>query len=166
MKINCFVQRTIAWILWSMISAFGLFLFAWLLIAERDPFCLIALIFPTFASLLLALFLYEYPNVSLDGEGVHTKWWLRSKFYPWKDIRQVGISCFCPRGYYINRLVLVRADCSKRGYRDFVFHMRNFGKLIYISAKPDIVHYVRSCYGPLDFDLTDGGGEQSTVINK
>ena len=164
MKFNRQVRRTVAWIAWSVFGGTGSFLFFRLLIIERDPYGFLVLIFPVFSSFMLALFLYEYPNVSLNEQGVRVKWWLRTRFYPWGDIRQAGIICFYPRGYYVNRLVLFRTGCSKRGYRDFLFHLKNFGKLIYIPAKPDSINFVRSCYGPLDFDLTDGRAEESVEV--
>ena len=166
MKINRCVQRTIAWFVFCLYSGIGLFAFFWTTVAEREPYGLFALIFSLFAFLLLLLFLYTYPKVSLDQQGIFVKWWFRTCYYPWGDICQVGISCFYHNWVYSNRMVLVRSDCSKRGYRDFFFHLRNFGKLIYIPAKTDIIHYVRSCYGPLDFDLTDGKLEQSIVVDE
>ena len=166
MKFNRYVQRTLAWLVFGVYSGIGWFVLFWMLVAERDLYGLLALIIPFFASLLLSLFLYTHPRVSLERQGVRVKWLFRTRFYLWDDICQVGISSFFRTWYYTNRLVLVRTGCSKRGYRDFLFHLRNLGKLIYIPAKPAAVDYVRSCYGPLDFDLTDGGGEQSTVIDE
>ena len=166
MKFNRYIQRILAWLVFGVYSGIGCFVFVWMLVSKRDLYGLLALIFPIFATLLLSLFLYTHPRVSLERQGVRVKWLFRTWFYLWDDICQAGISSFFRTWYYTNRLVLVRTGCTKRGYRDFLFHLRNLGKLIYIPAKPTAVNYVRSCYGPLDFDLTDGGGEQSTVIDE
>lgn len=165
MKVNRYVQRTFAWIFWSVFNGLGFCLLFWMLFAKRDPYGFLALIYPVFAFLMLALILYEYPKVAFDRKGVHVKMWFCTRFYPWGDICQVGISSFFRTWYYTNRLVLVRTGCSKRGYRDFMFHLRNLGKLIYLPAKPDMIAFVRSCYGPLDFNLPDGKIEESIIMD-
>jgi hypothetical protein len=162
MKIYRRFCRICAWLIWFLLLSVGLVGF-FSVGREYWWYPLLSLIFPIFGTVLVTIYLYGHPKVLLRQEGVCVKWWLRTRFYPWSHICQVGISCFYPKGYYINRLVLVRTGCSKRGYRDFLFYLRNFGKLIYIPARPYITNFVRSCYGPLDFDLTDGRVEQSIV---
>jgi hypothetical protein len=165
MKINRYLMRICAWLTWGLCFAAGLTVFV-VSLGQNWWYPLFALIFPILGTLWTAALLYWYPKVQLRQDGVCVKWWLHRCFYPWSDICQAGVSCFYPRGYYINRIVLVRAGCSRRGFRDFMFHLRNYGKLVYLPAKPDIIKFVRSCYGPLDFDLTDGRIEQSTVIEE
>ncbi len=166
MKIYNQVRRTVAWCLWCAISTFGLAVCFFMFIREGNPQCLLGQIFPAFASLMLVVFLYENPKISLEPQGVRVQWWFQTHFCCWDDFQQAGVSCFVPHGYYINRLVLVSNGCSKRRCDDKSFHLRNFGKLIYISAKPEVIAFVRSCYGPLDFDLTDGKVEQSIVVDE
>ena len=166
MKFNRYVQRTLAWLVFGVYSGIGWFVLFWMLVAERDLYGLLALIIPIFASLLLSLFLYTHPRVSLERQGVRVKWWFRTRFYSWNAICQAGVSCFVPRGYYINRLTLVPDGCSKRKYRDWLFYLRNFGKLIYIPYTPQTRNFVIAHYGPLDFNLADGAFEGSVFTDK
>jgi hypothetical protein len=164
-KYNQYVNRIFSCLGCGALGCFGLFALCELLVVRQDATGWIALSYIALACFWLVLSLYAYPKVSMDQQSVCVKWWFRTHFYSWGDICQVGISCFMQRNFgYTNRLVLVPSGCSKRGYRDYLFHLRNFGKLIYIPVKPGIVDFVCSYCGPLDFDRTDGRAEESVEV--
>ena len=112
---------------------------------------------------LLWVKLYHFPEVILGETGVFVRVLWRKRFYYWNEIKQAGI-LFCPgRGIPYERLYFVTPKGSKRRHKDHLFRIRNVGKLIMIPAKMEIRNYVVSHYGPLDFDLSYGKAEQSTV---
>ena len=167
MKIYHRGWRLLGWLIWGVAVSLGL-VDVGMMIRDREPWwiVLLMLIFPMGGTLIAFPILYWYPRVDLQPQGICVKWWFRTRFYSWNAICQAGVSCFVPRGYYINRLTLVPDGCSKRKYRDWLFHLRNFGKLIYIPYTPQTRNFVIAHYGPLDFNLADGAFEGSVVTDK
>lgn len=104
---------------------------------------------------LLVIFIYsKYENAvgELTEEGVYVRHFLRKRFYAWTDMKQAGILWRnASKGSYLE-LILVKPGGSLRKEGDEMFLWRNAFRLIHIPYHEELVHYVISCYGPLDFD--------------
>ena len=147
-------------VMWSLPMFFFL-----LLIVETFPEALPVLAVQAVWSLLLYIGFLQYPRILLFEEGVQVRVLFRKRLYAWKDIVQAGIVWRLVRSGYTNDFVLLKQGGSCRRYKDKTFLMRNFGKLIHIRATKDVCDFVINHYGPLDFDLTDGQGENSAVMD-
>ncbi len=103
------------------------------------------------------------PILELTEDGICSRVLFRKRFYLWSDIIQVGI-LWKPGLAFCNRLVLLPKGGSPRRYQDKTFVLRNLFRLIWIPQyDAQVLDYIRSHYGPLDFDRTDGCREQSIV---
>ena len=147
-------------VMWSLPMFFFL-----LLIVENVPEALPVLAVQAVWSLLLYFGFLEYPRIMLLEEGVQVRVLFRKRLYAWKDIVQAGIVWRLVRSGYTNDFVLLKQGGSCRRYKDKTFLMRNSGKLIHINTSKDVRDFVIRHYGPLDFDLTDGQGENSAVMD-
>ena len=95
---------------------------------------------------------YETAMGEVTEDGVYVRHFIRKRFYAWKDIRQAGILWrHASKGSYLE-LILVKPGGSLRKEGDEMFLWRNAFRLIHIPYREKLVHYVISCYGPLDFD--------------
>lgn len=94
---------------------------------------------------------YETAMGELTEEGVYVRHFICKRFYAWKDIRQVGILERSGRNRYL-QLILVKPCGSLRKEGDEMFLWRNAFRLIHIPYSEQLLHYVISRYGPLDFD--------------
>ena len=154
------IVRLVFWLMWSIPMAFFT-----VLIVEFFPEALYSLVIQAVWTLLLYPVLCEYPRVVLLKEGVQVRILFRKKLYPWEDIFQAGIAWHVGRSGYYNDFVLVKRGGSRRRYKDKTFFLRNMGKLIHIRNSKDVRDFVIQHHGPLDFDLTNGQGENSIVTD-
>ena len=152
------IARLTFWLMWSIPMGFFT-----VLIFDFFPEALFSLAIQAVWTLLLYPLLWEYPRVVLLEEGVQVCILFRKKIYSWEDILQAGIVWHLGRNGHYNDFVLVKRGGSRRRYRDRTFLLRNFGKLIHISTSKCVRDFVIQHYGPLDFDLTNGQGENSIV---
>lgn len=104
---------------------------------------------------LLVIFIYskyETATGELTEDGVYVRHFIRKRFYAWTDIKQAGIFWRnASKGSYLE-LILVKPSGSPRKEGDEMFLWRNAFRLIHIPCSEPLLHYVISCYGPLDFD--------------
>lgn len=108
--------------------------------------------------------MYYTPVVELTPEGIHYRVMFKKSFYPWAQIKQVGILPVYYRYGKFPGIVAVKPNGSKRKYKDKTFQLRNYGKLIHIGATEENINLVRKYYGPLDFDLYNGRSEESVLV--
>lgn len=148
---------------WS--SRIGRFLFGLLMLAfclgligvaldEGKDFSEYGMFSVIISAALLLIFCYskyETATGELTEEGVYVRHFICKRFYAWKDIRQVGILERSGRNRYL-QLILVKPCGSLRKEGDEMFLWRNAFRLIHIPYSEQLLHYVISCYGPLDFD--------------
>ena len=106
------------------------------------------------AALLLIFFYSKYETATgeLTEEGVYVRHFLRKRFYAWSDIKQAGILWRNASKSSYLQLILVKPGGSLRKEGDEMFLWRNAFRLIHIPYSEQLLHYVISCYGPLDFD--------------
>ncbi len=104
---------------------------------------------------ILAILFYtkhETATGELTEKGVYVRHFIRKRFYAWKDIKQAGLLWrSASKGSYLE-LILVKPTGSLRKEGDEMFLWRNAFRLIHIPYSEQLLHYVISCYGPLDFD--------------
>ena len=100
---------------------------------------------------MLIYSLYEHPNGTLTEEGIYVRHFFVQRFYRWSDIRQVGILDRDGRPSYY-QIVLVKPCGTLRTPETKAFLFRNQFRLIHIPYSESVLHYIVSCYGPLDFD--------------
>ena len=112
-----------------------------------------------FWSIIANMILRSCPSVELTAEGITVRVLIKKQFYKWTDIKQAGILYRFGRGIWYNQMVLLKGNGSCRRYQDKTFLLRNIGRVIPMEATPKIREFVISCYGPLDFDLSDGKEE-------
>ena len=110
----------------------------------------------------------EASEITLTEEGIRMKTFFKARLIPWQEIRQAGVLWLSARSGHYNDLVLLRKDGSPRKYQDKTFLLRNefcLGfRLIHLPCTPESLAFVRKCYGPLDFNLADGRGEQHSIV--
>ena len=117
------------------------------------------------ALVLMYRILTDVATGELTNEGIHIRVFLLRRFYPWDSIRQAGVLWRMGRGWRYNDLVLLKPGGSPRRYRDWSFSLRNCFRLICLGDSPALREYVIRHYGPLDFDLSDGRSESSTIVD-
>ena len=100
------------------------------------------------------------PVLTLEETGVYVRFFFKTRFIPWGDIRQAGILRTFMRYGYVKDPVLLLPEGSPRRYRDKTFALRNFGKLIHLPDSDEIRVFVVRHYGPLDFDLWENPKEE------
>ena len=109
-----------------------------------------------FAGLLFALMVYGWYETApgrLTEEGVYVRFFIRKRFYAWKDIQQAGILLRNGKqSFYELILVKPGGALRKEGEGETRFILRNLFRLIHIPCREPLLHYIKSCYGPLDFD--------------
>ena len=118
-----------------------------------------------FISVPLFVTFYSVPFVWLSADGIYVRALFRKRYYPWDSIKQAGILYCMGRGMWYNEIALLKANGSPRRYKDKTFLLRNIGRKIRVSYSEDAKNYIIRHYGPLDFDLSDGREEKSTVID-
>lgn len=114
--------------------------------------------------LLMELALRDGPLVYLTEEGVWVRVWLRKRFYPWTQILQAGI-LYRPnyRGDR-NWPCLLLPGGSKLREQDRYFHLRNYGRVVWIHNSPEVLEFVKAHYGALDFDLSRKPDEWGRIV--
>lgn len=104
--------------------------------------------------ILAVLFYSKYETAAgeLTEAGVYVRHFLRKRFYAWTGIKQAGVLWrHASKGRYLE-LILVKPGGSLRKEGDEMFLWRNAFRLIHIPYSEQLLHYVISYYGPLDFD--------------
>lgn len=96
---------------------------------------------------------YETAAGKITDEGVYVRFFIRKRFYAWEDIQQAGILLRNGKQSFYE-LILVKPGGSlrKEGEGETRFILRNLFRLIHIPYREPLFHYIKSCYGPLDFD--------------
>ena len=113
---------------------------------------------------LTMCFCFSTPVLTMEERGIHIRFFFKTRFIPWGDIRQAGILRTFMRHGYVKDPVLLLPEGSPRGYRDKTFALRNFGKLIHLPASDEIREFVIRHYGPLDFDLWNNPKEERGAL--
>lgn len=92
-------------------------------------------------------------------------WW--RSLERWEQVIQAGVTRVADRGDHGDYLLLTLEGGTPKsramGFRDW--KNANGGKCEYVPAGKELRELVKRCYGPLDFDLSDGRGEQSVVVD-
>ena len=91
---------------------------------------------------------------------------------PWSNVIQAGAYLMAfPRSgrgkWYSKRLGLTfkGGHPMRRSENPLCWALRNMRTCVDASYSEDLEELVRKCYGPLDFDLSDGQSEQSIVVD-
>lgn len=89
-------------------------------------------------------------------------WW--HSLESWDQVVQAGITKVADRGDHGEYLLLTLEGGTPKtramGFRDW--KNANGGKCEYVPASEELRELVKRCYGPLDFDLSDGRSEQAS----
>ena len=115
-------------------------------------------------------YLYCFPHLRLSADGIAAKTFFRTHRYTWEQFIQAGVLSIVVgkenSGCYVNHLVLLKADGSKRKAHDTWFPIRNLGRLVYLPDTAEVHQWVKRYYGSLDFNLRNGRAEQSFFIEE
>ena len=88
------------------------------------------------------LLMHCIPVVTLEGDGIRVKKFVKTHFHPWNDVERAGYQW--TRGAHATK------------YKDLVLVLRNTGEMIHLPPLSEEVRlFVESHYGPLDFDRTE-----------
>lgn len=117
---------------------------------------------------LVAIAIHEMSAITISEEGIWIRLFWKAQLTSWEDVRQAGVLWRSSRSGHYNDLVLLRKGGSLRKYRDKTFVLRNEFRLryylIHLPYTPEVMAFVRKQYGPLDFNLADGQGEQNSIV--
>ncbi len=131
------------------------FLCAWIVILAMVLQVYELLLFLPLLTVGAAFNLFMFPAVWLQEDGVFVRYVFKKRRYAWSDVLQVGIALRVRRGIEDYELIVVKPGGSRRGQNDKGFFARNFGMLISIRKfTPEILKFVTTHYGPLDFDTS------------
>ena len=139
---------------WSYFGAGGFVSALSLVLPFTNPAFSAAGIFALLGGLfIISIGVFSRPCVVLDRNGVTCRCLLRKKFYLWNDILQVGIrntkATSVPVEYKFALVIVIPGPFKHPLLRDA------FQSLL-IPNQPEIREFVAACYGPLDFNDTDG----------
>lgn len=101
-------------------------------------------------------------------EGIRVESGGKSKFYHWDDVLQIGIYMVSyGKGGSSPHFAFTLKGGKPRTYgQTFLsWHFRNLKTGFYVPYSKQLLTMVLKHYGPLDFDLSKGGPEQSTVVD-
>lgn len=123
----------------------------------------ILLLLESFLVGLVTIFCYGTPVCLLDEKGVYVRFFFKTRFVLWSDMKQAGILRTFMRYGYVKDPVLLLPEGSPGRYKDKNFALRNFRKLIHLPASEEVQEFVVKHYGPLDFNLWDNPKEECIV---
>jgi hypothetical protein len=151
------------WVLFVMFFPLigGMFIaLAVVMILERMYIVAIfALAFTVFWCWMCAVGFYHMSAVTLSEEGVYLRVLIKKKFYPWKDIAQAGVLWFRYRSILHRELVLIPKDGYPYKPEDKSFRRRNMFHMIHLPCTQEVLSYLETYHGALDFDLTNSKGD-------
>lgn len=125
------------------------------------PFLLIGGAFAAFFGILGARTdEFSEAGIRVGSEG-------RKRFYPWDQVMQAGIFMVSYQNTVSPYLAFTFAGGRPRthGQKLHSWRVRNRKTSLYVPASEPLRALVLRHYGPLDFDLSNGGPEQSTVVD-
>ncbi|MBQ8359861.1 MAG: hypothetical protein IJX37_08190 [Oscillospiraceae bacterium] len=97
--------------------------------------------------------------VAFTKEKIQVQLLFKTKEYLWKDLKQIGVLNKHQNGKdYPGFVILLPGGTPRKSY-DMFFCIKNIGCLIHIPNTPLVRSYIADCYGPLDFDLSEGKPE-------
>lgn len=98
-------------------------------------------------------YLFSYPTVTFDEEGVHWQVTCVRRFYPWADLTAVGTLYVKNKIGNIPSLVVAKPGGKPWDGDPGSFRFYNRGKLIFVPYSDDLADYAEEYYGDLDFTL-------------
>ena len=103
---------------------------------------------------------YPMASVTISETGVSVCVFVKTKQYGWNEIQQAGVIWRRMKYSHVNELILLPKTGIPGNPQDKFYMLQNQFHLIYLPCTPEVVSFVCSHYGPLDFDYSDGKGMQ------